>query len=56
MTARDLHRYLVSPSSATAMSTGRSSGVAGDAKYVAIDSSMVPGLEVELGAMCGRRS
>ena len=56
MTALDLHKYLVTPSSAVTPSSGRSSGRTGDAMYVAIDSSIVPGRVVELGAMCGRRS
>ena len=51
ITALDLHIIFTTPSSAVAVSSGTSSGLVGDAMNVAIDSSIVPGRVVELGAM-----
>ena len=51
ITALDLHTIFTTPSSAVARSSATSSGLVGDAMNVAIDSSIVPGRAVELGAM-----
>ena len=51
ITALDLHIIFNTPSSAATGSSAIPSGVVGVDRNVAIDSSMVPGLAVELGAI-----
>ena len=56
ITALDLHTIFNTPSSAATGSSAIPSGDVGVDMNVAIDSSMVPGRAVELGAICGSRS